>query len=395
MATNPTQFNFNGTTPAAPEGSILCGFQTDMGSPIQNISMTVPIATDAAPGVVQPDGTTVTISNGVISATPTETGNATEIQGVAVAPAAPTSGQVLQYTGSEWAPTTQAATADAGEIQGVPVSPTAPTTGEVLTYNGTEWQPATPTGGGGGGTGVGSIQFGTTNPNGANTPALIQSASGSKGPGSMTLDLSSVAVGNLILVYYGGNDAPTVSDTLGTEYALLASNSGQGGFALYGGISTVAGSCIVTITASGDGNGFVAQFSNVTLTIDVGPIYSSGSGSSTAAASLTSTKQNDLLILLEEDGAGGLTMTPSSGFTKIAQENPYWDSAWAYQIAANAEEYNGVWTLSGSAGYVVTLIALAAVSNPIAGATGDLYFQTGGGSYVGFVYNDGVWNQIQ
>jgi hypothetical protein len=65
-----SQYNFNDTVPAAPAGKILCGFQKqdDTDTQIRSISMTVPIATDAALGVVQPDGVTVDVDgNGKIS----------------------------------------------------------------------------------------------------------------------------------------------------------------------------------------------------------------------------------------------------------------------------------------------------------------------------------------
>jgi len=74
--------------------------------------------------------------------------NATEIQSVPVSATAPTSGQVLEYNGSDWVPTTPADAGNATEIQSVPVSATAPTSGQVLEYNGSDWAPAAPSGGG-------------------------------------------------------------------------------------------------------------------------------------------------------------------------------------------------------------------------------------------------------
>jgi hypothetical protein len=82
------------------------------------------------------------------------------IQGEAVGTTAPSAGQVLTWSGTQWAPqtaagalggdlsgTTAAATVQA--LQGRSVQSLAPTTGQVLTWNGTQWTPQSPTGGGG------------------------------------------------------------------------------------------------------------------------------------------------------------------------------------------------------------------------------------------------------
>ena len=64
-----TTLNFSPTTPAAPSGYILATPQNDGGSPTCNESIAVPIATGSVFGVVKPDGSTITISAGVISST--------------------------------------------------------------------------------------------------------------------------------------------------------------------------------------------------------------------------------------------------------------------------------------------------------------------------------------
>lgn len=78
------------------------------------------------------------------------------IQGFAISSNTPTSGQVLQYNGSSWTPTTLASSFTAGgDISGTPSSQTVigffnrplsanvPTIGQSYLWNGTEWAPGT------------------------------------------------------------------------------------------------------------------------------------------------------------------------------------------------------------------------------------------------------------
>ncbi len=81
------------------------------------------------------------------------------IQGKAVGTTAPATGQVLTWSGTQWAPQTVAsavggdisgtiAAATVQAIQGRSVLSLAPASGQVLTWNGTQWSPESPTGGG-------------------------------------------------------------------------------------------------------------------------------------------------------------------------------------------------------------------------------------------------------
>src|SRR5580700_3903454 len=74
------------------------------------------------------------------------------LQGKAVGTTAPTNGQVLTWNGAQWAPQAAAgsvggdisgtiAVATVKAIQGETIGTTAPTTGQVLTWNGTQWAP--------------------------------------------------------------------------------------------------------------------------------------------------------------------------------------------------------------------------------------------------------------
>lgn len=141
------------------------------------------------------DATTLSLTSGAIKANNTSSiWNANQLQSIAVANTAPTSGQVLTYNGTNWAPATASgglptvsgsrllgryattsgtaqeisvdnsmklttggvlyadsaqAIWNSSKLQGKPVSATAPTVGQTLTWNGTAWAPATPASSGG------------------------------------------------------------------------------------------------------------------------------------------------------------------------------------------------------------------------------------------------------
>lgn len=130
----------------------------DSGTTWYNVtpSTSVPTATDSVLGLVKPDGTTITISAGVISATSSALGaiNQVIMEGLdASKPTAGTQGRLYFTTdtgkiyydnGTAWVLVGPSGGSSASSIQGVSVSATTPTTGQVLEYNGTEWVPTTP-----------------------------------------------------------------------------------------------------------------------------------------------------------------------------------------------------------------------------------------------------------
>ncbi len=166
-------------------------------------------------------------------------GNATEIQGVAVAATAPTTDQVIAYNGTEYAPTTVTPSGNATEIQGVAVSSTVPTNGQVLEYNSTstEWAPATPP------SGALATEGGVLASNTAVAAATL----------TTVLTTASLAVGTWLVSWtavFGGSaeaEAKLVVGTaaatfLGTQSAVISSN---------GGFETGGGSVLVTVTTAG------------------------------------------------------------------------------------------------------------------------------------------------
>ena len=142
------------------------------------------------------DATTLSLTSGSIKANNTTAiWNANQLQGKGIVTTAPTTGQVLTYNGTNWAPATassslptvsgskllgryattsgtaQEITVDnsmklttggvlyadsaqaiwnSSKLQGKPVSAAAPTVGQTLTWNGTAWAPATPAASSGG-----------------------------------------------------------------------------------------------------------------------------------------------------------------------------------------------------------------------------------------------------
>ena len=112
-----TTINLSSTTPAAPTGTVNAAFQNDGSG---DISANVPIATTSVLGLVRPDGTSITVSSGVISSAgltnPMTTAGDIIYGGTSGTPtrlAAGTPGYLLQTNGAS-APTWVAAPSGGG-----------------------------------------------------------------------------------------------------------------------------------------------------------------------------------------------------------------------------------------------------------------------------------------
>lgn len=270
-----------------------------------------------------------------------------------------------------------------------------------LCYDGTNWD-ASGTGYQASGGGI-TVQFGTANPNGVNTPTLVQSANSASSSNTLTVTTSSaVTGGNLLVVVVctGSSNSLTASDTLGTTYTLIKSMPNYGGTELYlwAGIAPAGGSNTVSVsglTSSPYSDIGVAEFTVSTTTLD-GVVQSTTSGGSpTTTLTTTTSVINDLLIAVVGSQSGGGTVTMTSGWTKIFSSTSYYQLSLGYQIASSTGSYSNQWTLTSGGNNNSILAALKATSTPVSGATGDLYFQTSALPYTGFVYNSGQWNQIQ
>jgi hypothetical protein len=118
---------------------------------------------------------TVFTANGDLSGSP-NTQKVIGLQTIPISSTHPTNGQVLTYNGSAWAPATAASGSFTASqdlsgtstvqrvvgIQTIPVLSTAPTSGQVLAYNGSAWAPATASSGSGGGNSLVFRPGGTT-----------------------------------------------------------------------------------------------------------------------------------------------------------------------------------------------------------------------------------------
>lgn len=64
-----------------------------------------------------------------------QAGNATSIQGTAVATTPPATGQILQFNGTQWVPSGSGGAGNATQLNGIPINTTPPTNGATLTYS--------------------------------------------------------------------------------------------------------------------------------------------------------------------------------------------------------------------------------------------------------------------
>ena len=152
--------NFNGTTPAAPSGAANVAYQVSSS----NVSGNVPAATGSTPGVIKPDGTTCTVTSGVLTCAGSsgstsipicaDTSGSGTAQSCTTSPSfTPVAGSVIAYTTS----TANAGTALTENVNSLGAKPVAKwQTTTVLaendvqantfileTYDGTNWELST------------------------------------------------------------------------------------------------------------------------------------------------------------------------------------------------------------------------------------------------------------
>lgn len=245
--------------------------------------------TEWAPGT---DETIGGSANGDISGTyPSLT--VTGIQNKPVSATSPSSGQVLKWNGTNWAPGTDEVGTVSGtaggdlagnypnpvvnKIQGKLVSSTSPSSGQVLKWNGSQWSPETDEIGGltlpynesistsgnifnintsGGGT---VIRGATTSGSGTNYGVYGLSSSTS---GTGVFGNANSTNGNNYGVYgLSGSGSGTgvygeASNSNGTNYGVFGrTNSSQGGYGVYGWASSTSGNTTIGVAGISSSNG--------------------------------------------------------------------------------------------------------------------------------------------
>ena len=228
------------------------------------------------------------------------------LQGTPIAATPPTSGQVLEYDGSDWTPTTPAAAgitqltgdvhagpgsgsqaATVVALQGTPVAAAAPTTGQILQYNGADWTPVT-------------LQTITSFTAGGNfvatsTSARFVAAGGAGGGGGVTSGANSVGSAG------GGGGAVeqimTRNDlVIGRQYDVVIGSGGAGG-------------------ASTGANGGVGTDTTVTDHVTSVVIFRAPGASGGQGSATTATRGGGLSITAP-GGGGGINLsvtTPIQG----------------------------------------------------------------------------------
>lgn len=155
---------------------------------------------------------------------------------------------------------TFAGSRNADSIQGIPVSATAPTTGQALQYNGTNWIPATPT------------LFAQT----ANGTAIVNTTTPASlpgtGTGSLTIAANTMAVGQTYILQGNFNFGQTGSPTLTINPQL-----GSTGFSFNVSLGTgTAGDIKVTYTVLSTGSSGLIAYNAVLNSAGAYPTYDNG-----------------------------------------------------------------------------------------------------------------------
>ena len=214
-------------------------------------------------------GAGVTVAGLLIKNGVTDT-NAVSLQNVPIDDTTPVTGQLLQYNGTEWAPTTlsgdvsgQVNATVVNAIQNIPIDNAVPVLNDVLQYNGSEWAPGV----------VSSVSLDPANPvyygtgtftaNGGSNTVTIGAGASTIGPtnGTVVGALSSILGNNSVSVGYN-------TKSLGTNVVVLGSNSGS---ASLPSTNTIVGCNVAQNLITGTSNtaiGFSAMQNTVTCSIN-------------------------------------------------------------------------------------------------------------------------------
>jgi hypothetical protein len=357
--------------------------------------------------------------------------NANELQNVSISTVTPTTNQVLEYNGSQWAPgnvgtvtsvtgaapglsgvvTTSgvisanntAALWNANELVGVSISTVTPTTGQILQYNSSQWVAAPPpVAGASNGLSVttGSVVLGGTltnntiisqvannmtysattgnfqisNANTTNALAVTNSGTGEAGLFQITNSGNNQAA--LVATTNGGGDAGffQVTNASNGGNAIAATTNGTG--AAIGANNTGSGSAI-TASNSG-GNTISAQ--NTGTTASSGIFQNTNTGNSFPTLNVITNSTSGGPAIFAQTSAG------SNGNAINAVNNGAGGSAGQFQInnVGNGATVLNVTTSGGGQGISVTTLAGTAVSATSSGSNPSINITnsgTGGALY--------------
>ena len=265
MANPTTGIRFNSVTPAAPSGDQNISFQSDGGTPQQQITGYPRTATTSLRGVVKPDGTTITVaSDGTISA-------------------------VGGGGGGSFAVTDGPNTFEGGLQTIVTESPSS----------------------------VGLVVEGSA---GSTPGSFVQTANGTGNGGVSATFPSDVTVGNtIIVVSQDDRAAGSFTDNLGNTYTQVG-NSTAYAYNQYVYVAYVAtgGSCTVSLSGSFFGSIVILEYNGVleTSPLDGSPLYVGGGSLANpqSVGSLT-TSQFDLILTLLSFADSNTQSATAAGFT--------------------------------------------------------------------------------
>jgi len=359
-------------------------------------------------------GTGITISGSVISTsslngdvTGTSTSNTlSSMQGKQLSASSPSTGDVLKFNGTAWAPAVDNASSTTytaglgltingmnqisvnalsgdvtgnpnstvvGKIQNVSVSNTTPTTGQVLKFNGTTWAPGTDNTGGGGGSYTGGTGITINGSNVISVNNLAGDVTGVVGANTVTkiqnYDVSNTApTVNYVLKWNGSAWAPAPDQTTGGGGSSLWIQSGSNIYNFNGGnvgVGTSTPTALLDVTAGSSVNSVIGKFvntnsSNTNHTVD---ITNNGDGYN---------------LYVKKTGQGEAVY--------IDKNNT--GSGTSAMIVTNNGSGNSIDAFATGTGYAATFIAGS--SSP-----GGLYAKTTGVSYAGIFDGDVSGNGVK
>jgi hypothetical protein len=231
--------------------------------------------------------------------------------------------------------------------------------------------------------------FGTGNPFGIGAPTLVN---------SVTVNNTFTATnGNRVIVWWNSwnnvdSITPTITDTLGTSYSLVATyanGDGHGYRNIWMGTLTSSGTNAVSITG-----GISHQEWHVIEATQVSSTMDGWTHGTSLTASLTTTTANDLLLSLYQESGNSCPSAISGSWAFTCSQDSAWNTAgFGRLVATTATSYSATWTTANTPNYV-DVLAFKASSTPVSGAEGQMYFDTATTPYTKYIYHSSAWRLL-